>query len=77
MTTKVRLIKRYQNRKLYDVEQSKYITLSDIAALVKDNVLFQVIENKTDKDLTNATLKQAVFQNKDFTNEELTQWLKL
>lgn len=57
-----RIIRRYQNRKLYDTQASKYVTLDDIAAMVKDGVDVKVIDNKTKKDLTALTLTQILFE---------------
>ena len=41
-----RIIKKYPNRRLYDTVQSKYITLSDIRALVLERIEFVVIDKK-------------------------------
>ncbi|UCE20293.1 MAG: phasin family protein [Gemmatimonadota bacterium] len=55
-----RIIKRYVNRRLYDTEQKKQITLQDLAELVKDDVEIQVIDNKTGEDITADMLVQVV-----------------
>ena len=55
-----RIIKRYVNRRLYDTEQKKQITLQDLAQLVKEDVEVQVIDNKTGEDITAAMLVQIV-----------------
>ena len=55
------IIKRYQNRKLYDTNQSRYVTLEDIADMIRDDDTISVIDNKTKKDITEATLVQIVF----------------
>jgi polyhydroxyalkanoate synthesis repressor PhaR len=57
-----RIIKRYQNRKLYDTEASAYVTLDDIAGMIKDGLDLRVIDNKSKKDLTSLTLTQIVFE---------------
>lgn len=54
----VRLIKKYQNRKLYDTKNSCYITLEDIAKMVKSGEEVQVIDNKTKGDVTSIILTQ-------------------
>ncbi len=59
---KQRVIKRYQNRKLYDTEASAYVTLDDIAQMIKDGEDVKVVDNKTKKDLTSLTLTQIVFE---------------
>jgi len=56
------LIKRYQNRKLYDTRNSTYVTLDDIAKLIKMGEDVQIIDNKTDEDLTGVTLTQIIFE---------------
>ena len=57
-----RLIKRYENRKLYDTEASAYVSLSDIAALVRRGETVQVIDNVTGEDLTAQTLTQIILE---------------
>jgi polyhydroxyalkanoate synthesis repressor PhaR len=59
---KQRIIKRYQNRKLYDTEASAYVTLDDIAGLIKQGEDVKVVDNKTKKDLTSLTLTQIIFE---------------
>ena len=56
------LIKRYPNRKLYDTNESKYVTLSDIKELVKEGHNVWVVDNKTKEDLTAVTLLQIMFE---------------
>ncbi len=57
----VRIIKRYQNRKLYDTFQSCYVTLEEIAQIVRDNNEIQVIDNKSKNDITYMTQIQLLF----------------
>jgi len=57
-----RVIKRYENRKLYDTESRKYISLEEIAVLVREGVDVQVIDNNTEKDITTQTLTQVIFE---------------
>lgn len=59
---KARIIKRYQNRKLYDTTASSYVTLDDIAQMIKDGEDVKVVDNKTKKDLTSLTLTQIIFE---------------
>ena len=58
-TTKV--IKRYQNRKLYDTQKSRYVTLDDIARMIRDQVHLVIVDNKTKVDITAPTLIQIIF----------------
>jgi len=65
MTPKVnrtKIIKRYQNRKLYDTQQSCYVTLDDIAKMIRTNEEVVVIDNKSKNDITAATLTQIIFE---------------
>lgn len=52
------LIKRYANRKLYNTETSRYITLKGIAELIEQNLEVRVIDNETGEDITGTTLSQ-------------------
>ena len=56
------LIKRYSNRKLYNTSTRKYITLEEIAELLQAGEQVQVIDHKTDEDITTATLTQILAQ---------------
>ena len=52
------LIKRYANRKLYNTETSRYITLQGIAELIEQGTDVRVIDNETGEDITSVTLSQ-------------------
>lgn len=58
----MKLIKRYTNRKLYDTERSCYVTLDEIAEMVRDGEEVKIIDNKSGDDLTTVTLAQIVFE---------------
>ena len=58
----MRLIKRYPNRKLYDTEAKKYVTLSGIAELIRDGHEIHVVDHTTGEDLTTVTLTQIIFE---------------
>ncbi len=64
MTTnkKQRIIKRYQNRKLYDTSSSRYVTLDDIAVLIRQGEDVQILDNQNREDLTSITLTQIIFE---------------
>jgi polyhydroxyalkanoate synthesis repressor PhaR len=51
-------IKRYANRKLYNTETSRYITLRGIAELVEEGREVQIIDNESGEDITGTTLAQ-------------------
>jgi len=55
-----RLIKRYANRRLYDVQGKKSITLQDLAGFIKDGHDVMVVDNKTKEDITLPTLFQVL-----------------
>ena len=57
-----RLIKKYPNRRLYDTQTSTYITLADVKQLVLDHEDFQVIDAKTNDDLTRQILLQIILE---------------
>ena len=54
------LIKKYANRKLYDTQTSKYITLNGISELVRDGYDIEVVDRETGADLTPLVLSQIV-----------------
>lgn len=56
------LIKRYQNRKLYNTQAKKYITLEELEELIKRKQDIVVIDNKTKQDITATTLSQIIFE---------------
>jgi len=58
--TSEHLIKKYPNRRLYDTQTSTYITLSDVKQLVMDSDNFQVVDAKTNEDLTRSILLQII-----------------
>ncbi|MDJ0906973.1 MAG: polyhydroxyalkanoate synthesis repressor PhaR [Woeseiaceae bacterium] len=55
-----RIIKKYPNRRLYDTEESRYITLSDVRRLVVDERRFVVVDKKTGADITRSVLLQVI-----------------
>jgi|GEM_PF-394076 len=59
---KPKIIKRYANRKLYDTERSKYVTLEEISEMIKAGEDVHIIDNKNKVDLTSATLAQIIFE---------------
>jgi polyhydroxyalkanoate synthesis repressor PhaR len=52
------LIKRYANRKLYNTQSSRYITLKGIAELIDADEEVRVIDNETGEDITSVALSQ-------------------
>lgn len=56
------VIKKYPNRRLYNTETSKYITLSDLSELVKKEQDFKVVDVKTQEDVTRIVLTQIILE---------------
>jgi polyhydroxyalkanoate synthesis repressor PhaR len=57
-----RVIKRYANRKLYDTQHSRYVTLDQIAEMIRTGDDVKIIDNKSKEDLTSITLAQIIFE---------------
>ena len=55
-----RLIRKYPNRRLYDTEESRYITFADIRDLVLQGIDFKVIDKRNGDDLTRCILLQVI-----------------
>ncbi|MFL5349387.1 MAG: polyhydroxyalkanoate synthesis regulator DNA-binding domain-containing protein [Hyalangium sp.] len=64
-----KVIKRYTNRKLYDTVESRYVTLDEIAAMIKDGVEVRIVDNRTKEDLTSVTLAQIIFEEEKKKNQ--------
>jgi len=58
----LRTIKKYPNRRLYDTEESKYITLSRVAELAKNREPFKVIDTESGKDISRSVLLQIIVE---------------
>lgn len=76
-----RIIKKYPNRRLYDTEESKYITLEDIKKLVLENKEFIVKDVKSEEDLTRTILLQIITEQEDdgeplFSTEALSHIIR-
>ena len=54
------IVKKYANRRLYNTSTSSYITLEDLAGMVRDNVEFQVLDAKSGDDITHSILTQII-----------------
>jgi polyhydroxyalkanoate synthesis repressor PhaR len=55
-----RVIKRYGSRKLYDTTESRYVSLDDVAALIRDGDTVRVLDNRSGSDVTTAILTQII-----------------
>ncbi len=56
------VIKKYANRRLYDTRASCYVTLDNLASMVRDDEDFIVVDAKTGEDLTRSVLAQIIFE---------------
>jgi polyhydroxyalkanoate synthesis repressor PhaR len=57
-----KVIKRYTNRKLYDTVESRYVTLDEIAEMIKAGSEVRIVDNRSKEDLTSGTLAQIIFE---------------
>src|SRR5947207_9670849 len=57
-----KVIKRATNRKRYDTVESRYVTLDEIAHMIKGGAEVKIIDNRTKEDLTSVTLAQIIFE---------------
>jgi polyhydroxyalkanoate synthesis repressor PhaR len=60
--TEPRVIKRYANRKLYDTQRSRYVTLDQIAEMIRSGEDVKIVDNNSKEDLTTITLAQIIFE---------------
>jgi polyhydroxyalkanoate synthesis repressor PhaR len=79
--TEPRIIKKYPNRRLYDTQLSRYITLADVRELVMQVVEFKVIDANTNEDLTRSILLQIIIEQETggeplFTTEILSKMIR-
>jgi polyhydroxyalkanoate synthesis repressor PhaR len=56
------IIKRYRNRKLYNTQSKRYITLEEIEEIIKQQQEIKVIDNDSGNDITATTLSQIIFE---------------
>jgi polyhydroxyalkanoate synthesis repressor PhaR len=71
-----KIIKRYTNRKLYDTVESRYVTLDEIADMVKAGAEVRILDNRTKEDLTSVTLAQIIFEEEKKTSKMSLRTLK-
>jgi polyhydroxyalkanoate synthesis repressor PhaR len=56
----VKILKKYANRRIYDTDASQFVKLSEIRQMVLERVPFQVVDEKSGKDLTRNVLMQII-----------------
>ncbi len=76
-----RLIKKYPNRRLYDTEESRYITLLEVKDLVMRGIAFKVVDSQSEQDITRAILLQIILEQEAagqplFTTDMLAQFIR-
>ena len=71
MGMKTRIIKKYPNRRLYDTEESKYVTLYDLRELVISQKEFAVIDQKSEEDITRSVLLQIILEQEEKEGDPL------
>jgi len=64
-------IKKYANRRLYNTGTSTYVTLEDLAVMVKDGEDFVVFDAKTGEDITRSVLAQIIFEQENKEGQSL------
>jgi polyhydroxyalkanoate synthesis repressor PhaR len=74
---KSRIIKRYENRRLYDTSEKRTIKFEHVAELIKKDVDFKVIDNKTKKDVTLSILTKVFSDTLSEDRRNLKQTTKL
>ena len=57
------VIKRYSNRKLYDTQESRYVTLEELEEMIRAGREIRVVDASTGEDLTSVTLAQILLEN--------------
>ncbi len=65
------IIKKYANRRLYNTASSSYITLEDLAKMVRENIEFQVLDAKTGDDITHSILTQIIMDEESNSGQML------
>ena len=75
------IIKKYANRRLYHTVDKKYITLDELALIIRDGNYVEVIDNQTKEDITQETLLQIILNDEKkhmiFSSKLLHQLIKL
>lgn len=77
----MRTIKKYPNRRLYDTEASRYITLADVRDMVLKGVEFEVVNANSTEDITRSILLQIIMEQETdgkhlFTSEMLSRFIR-
>ena len=81
MSAEARLIKKYPNRRLYDTEESRYVTLADVQKLVRENTPVKVVDSQSGEDITRGILIQIITEQETageplFTTDMLERFIR-
>ncbi|WP_338031808.1 polyhydroxyalkanoate synthesis repressor PhaR [Ectothiorhodospira shaposhnikovii] len=76
-----RIVKKYPNRRLYDTEESRYVTLADVQQLVRRGINVKVVDSQSGKDITRGILIQIITEQETageplFTTEMLVRFIR-
>ncbi len=76
-----RIIKKYPNRRLYDTDESRYITLAEVKDLVMSGIDFKVVDSQNEQDLTRSILLQIIMEQEAggqpiFTSPMLSRFIR-
>ncbi len=77
----IRIIKKYPNRRIYDMQESRYITLGDVKKMIIENVDFKVVDAHSQKDITRNILLQIIIDQESekdplFSTENLQRFIR-
>jgi polyhydroxyalkanoate synthesis repressor PhaR len=77
----IRLIKRYGSRKLYDTEESRYVSLEELGGWIREGQEIKVIDNESSADVTAQTLAQIILEESKKgtsipSSETLHEWIR-
>lgn len=81
MSAEARLIKKYPNRRLYDTEESRYVTMVDVQKLVRENMPVKVVDSQSGEDITRGILIQIITEQETggeplFTTDMLLRFIR-
>lgn len=70
MASKINLIKKYENRRLYDTTNSRYVNLDEVAQMLQRDEDVQVVDATTGEDITRLILTQIIVEDAKTTNSD-------
>lgn len=60
--TEAKIIKRYPNRKMYDTDESRYVNLDELAAMIREGVDVRVLDHRSGEDVTGMVMAQILYE---------------